>query len=99
MIRALAKATDPAAFGGKAVQLGAAIRAGLPVPAGFAVSFEHVDATACGDPAALAALHASCPGSTPCAVRSSAIGEDSDATSFAGTHLSVLGMCGFAAVV
>ena len=99
MIRALAEATDPAVFGGKAVALGAAIRAGLPVPAGFALSSEHVKATACGDPAALAALQALCPGSTPCAVRSSAIGEDSGATSFAGTHLSVLGVCDFAAVV
>jgi pyruvate, water dikinase len=99
MIQALAEAMDPAAFGGKAVQLGAAIRAGLPVPAGFALSFEQVEATACGDPVALAALQASCPGSTPCVVRSSAIGEDSGAASFAGTHLSVLGVCGFAAIV
>lgn len=104
MIRTLADAMDPAAFGGKAVQLGAAIRAGLPVPAGFAVSFEQVEATACGDPAALAALQASCLDSTPCvvrswAVRSSAIGEDAGATSFAGTHLSVLGVCGLTAVV
>ena len=98
MIRQLAEATDAAAFGGKATQLGAAIRAGLPVPAGFALSFEQVEATACGDPAALAALQALDLGSTPCAVRSSAIGEDTGATSFAGTHLSVLGVCGFAAV-
>ncbi|MDQ4104496.1 MAG: hypothetical protein M3186_12575 [Actinomycetota bacterium] len=99
MIRALDEARDPAAFGGKAVQLSAAIRAGLPVPAGFAISFEHVEATACGDSAALAELQALWVGSTPCAVRSSAIGEDSGATSFAGTHLSVLGVCGFTAVV
>ncbi len=104
MIRALAEATDPAAFGGKAVQLGAAIRAGLPVPAGFALSSEQVEATAGGDPAALAELQALCPDSMRCAVpswavRSSAIGEDSGAASFAGTHLSVLGVCGFAAVV
>lgn len=99
MIRALAEATDPAAFGGKAVQLAAAIRAGLPVPAGFVLSSEHVDATAGGDPAALAALEASCVATTPCAVRSSAIGEDSAAASFAGTHQSVLGVFGFAAVV
>ena len=99
MIRALADAMDAAAFGGKAVQLGAAIRAGLPVPAGFALSSGHVKATACGDPAVLAALQALCSCSAPCAVRSSAIGEDSGATSFAGTHLSVLGVCGFPAVV
>lgn len=99
MIRALAEAMDAAAFGGKAVQLGAAIRAGLPVPSGFVLSSEHVTATACGDPAALAELQALCLGSRPCTVRSSAIGEDSGAASFAGTHLSVLGVCGFAAVV
>jgi pyruvate,water dikinase len=99
MIRALAEATDPAAFGGKAVQLGAAIRAGLPVPAGFALSSDQVQATTRGDPTALAALQASCPDGTPWAVRSSAIGEDSGAASFAGTHLSVLGVCSFAAVV
>jgi pyruvate,water dikinase len=99
MIRALADATDPAVFGGKAVQLGAAIRAGLPVPAGFALSSEQLEATTRGDPAALAALQAAYRDSTPRAVRSSAIGEDSDAASFAGTHLSVLGVCGFANVV
>ena len=99
MIRPLAEATDAAAFGGKATQLGAAIRAGLPVPAGFALSFEQAEAMACGDPAALAALQALDVGSTPCAVRSSAIGEDTGATSFAGTHVSVLGVCGFAALV
>ena len=56
MIRALADAVDSAAFGGKAVQLGAAVRAGLPVPAGFAVSFDQVDATARGDTAAATGL-------------------------------------------
>lgn len=99
MIRPLAEATDPAAFGGKAVQLGAAIRAGLPVPAGLALSFGQVHATTRGDATALAALRASCRDGRPWAVRSSAIGEDSGAASFAGTHLSVLGVRGFAAVV
>jgi len=99
MIRALAAAADAAAFGDKAVQLGAAIRAGLPVPAGFAMSSEQVQATTRGDPIALAALRASCPDGRPWAVRSSAIGEDSGVASFAGTHLSVLGVGGFAAVV
>ena len=44
MIHAFAEARDPAAFGGKAVQFGVGIRAGLPVPAGFAVSADHVEA-------------------------------------------------------
>lgn len=99
MIRPLAEATDPAAFGGKAVQLGAAIRAGLPVPVGFALSFGQVHATTRGNATALAALQAACRDGRPWAVRSSAIGEDSVAASFAGTHRSVLGVCGFAAVV
>ena len=34
---------DDAEHGGKAAQLGAALRAGLPVPPGFALAHEHVD--------------------------------------------------------
>ena len=34
----LAEATDPAQFGAKAVRIGALVRAGLPVPDGFAIS-------------------------------------------------------------
>ncbi len=37
----LAEAHDESAFGGKAVQLGAAVRAGLPVPAGFALTADR----------------------------------------------------------
>lgn len=99
MIRVLAEARDVAAFGGKAVQLGMGIRAGLPVPAGFAVSSDHVDAVARGDADAVAALDACCSDGALRAVRSSAIGEDSGTASFAGAHLSVLGVCGAAAVV
>jgi len=98
MIRPLAEVTDPVRFGGKAVQLGAAIRSGLPVPGGFALSYEDVDAVADGDPSALAALASACADDRPRAVRSSAIGEDSTAASFAGTHLSLLGVRGAAAV-
>jgi pyruvate, water dikinase len=99
MILSLADATDPAAFGGKAAQIGQAIRAGLPVPAGFALSPEHVGAVADGAAPALAALRSACVAGVPYAVRSSAIGEDSAGASFAGAHLTVLGVCGFAAVV
>jgi pyruvate,water dikinase len=104
MIRALADAVDSAAFGGKAVQLGAAVRAGLPVPAGFAVSFDQVDATARGDTAAATGLKTACAAIIGCvdrprAVRSSAVGEDSRTASFAGAHESVLGVCDFDAIV
>jgi hypothetical protein len=49
----LADARDDRAFGGKAVQLGAAIRAGLPVPDGFALAADFVAAVVQGDAAAL----------------------------------------------
>jgi pyruvate,water dikinase len=96
----LADARDQRAFGGKAVQLGAAIRAGLPVPEGFALAAELVEAVARGDQAALADVGAVCSRLTgPLAVRSSAVGEDSAAASFAGQHATFLNMCGVAAVV
>ena len=40
----LADATDERRFGGKAVQLGAAIRAGLPVLDGFALAADFAEA-------------------------------------------------------
>lgn len=91
----LVAAEDPEAFGGKAVQLGAALRAGLPVPDGFAVSWHAVETIASSDGADLELVA----WPDPCAVRSSAIGEDSGEASFAGTHLSLLGVSGDEAVV
>lgn len=84
-------------FGGKAVQLGAALRAGLPVPGGFAIAWDVVGAVASQGRLALDAPPDVWP--DPCAVRSSAVDEDSAAASFAGAHLSVLGVRGDAAVV
>ena len=52
----LAEAREEWEFGGKAVQLGAAIRAGLPVPEGVALPAALVAAVAAGDPAAVAEL-------------------------------------------
>jgi pyruvate,water dikinase len=86
--RALAdlRASDEALFGGKSASLGELIAAGIPVPPGFAAStaadLEQIaDAyRALGEPAV--------------AVRSSAIGEDSAETTFAGmqdTYLWVRG--------
>ena len=87
----LADAVAESAFGGKAVSLGAAIRAGLPVPPGVALGTTLVDRLAAGDPAAVADIL-----STPhipearLAVRSSAVGEDSADASFAGQHATRL---------
>jgi pyruvate, water dikinase len=89
----LSEATDPAVFGGKAVALGAAARAGLPVPAGFALSVDVVESVVRGRDGVLGALRAVCAGGGPRAVRSSAVGEDSAVASFAGAHCTVLGVC------
>jgi pyruvate,water dikinase len=91
----LVEARDERAFGGKAVQLGAGIRAGLPVPDGFALSADLVEAVALGDKEARARLAAICAGLTgPLAVRSSAVGEDSAGASFAGQHATFLNVVG-----
>lgn len=84
-------------FGGKAVQLGTALRAGLPVPDGFAIAWEAVDALVSHGASALERPSDGWP--NPCAVRSSAVDEDSADASFAGAHLSVLGVCGEDAVL
>jgi pyruvate,water dikinase len=88
---ALGEARDEWELGGKAVQLGAAIRAGLPVPEGVVLPAALVAAVAAGDPAAvaeLAVVRDFLPG--PLAIRSSCTGEDSAAASFAGQHLTQL---------
>lgn len=93
----LAEADDPESFGGKSAQLCAALRAGLPVPEGFALDWKGVNAFVAGEAAALDAVLAVAD-ECPWAVRSSAIGEDSADASFAGTHVSVLGVVGSEAV-
>jgi pyruvate,water dikinase len=95
----LADVTDPMAFGGKAAALGSAIRAGLPVPNGVALSVDTVEAVVRADPDDVPALHRVCAGGGPRAVRSSAVGEDSAGASFAGAHCTVLGVCDPEAVV
>lgn len=88
----LPEATDASRFGGKAVHLAAAAAAGLPVPGGLAVSWQLAGAIADGDPEATAELAgAALPGDL-LAVRSSGVGEDSEAASFAGQHLTLLGV-------
>jgi hypothetical protein len=87
----LADAHDESRFGAKATGLGAAARAGLPVPPGYALSGDFVDAVAAGKQEAvddLVAKTSSLAG--PLAVRSSAADEDGADASFAGQHLTLL---------
>jgi pyruvate,water dikinase len=78
-------------YGGKAAQLAAAAGAGLPVPRGIALSVELVQAIAAGSPAAIADFERAWRLlQAPLAVRSSAVGEDSEEASFAGQHLTCL---------
>jgi len=95
----LGQALDAGIYGGKAVHLGTAIRHGLPVPPGYAMSTGFVDAVAAGDPSALAAVATISAELGLVAVRSSAVDEDSEGASFAGAHLSVLGVTGSSAIV
>ena len=90
---ALTEELDDRLFGGKAAQLAAATRAGLPVPAGIALPFGLVDAVAAGDREArqqLAAISRTL--AAPLVARSSAVGEDSEQASFAGQHLTRLNL-------
>jgi pyruvate,water dikinase len=87
----LAEAGDEQLFGGKSAGLARAIRAGLPVPAGFALSVDAVDSVVGATEEATSALEevlALLGGSV--AVRSSAVGEDAQETSFAGQHATIL---------
>lgn len=92
----LAGAGDDAIYGGKAAQLAAALSAGLPVPGGFALGWQTVREVVHGGVELEEHLAGLGPG--PWAVRSSAIGEDSAGASFAGTHVTVLGVVGPTAV-
>lgn len=87
----LEEAHDERRFGGKAVGLGVALRAGFAVPPGFALAVELVDGVHDGASEALRACERilSALGG-PVAVRSSAVGEDGASASFAGQHLTKL---------
>ena len=87
----LVDALDETQFGGKAASLAKSLRAGLPVPPGFALPPALVEAVFDGHADTLKHLRSEFKGlAGPCAVRSSAIGEDSDQASFAGQHVSIL---------
>jgi len=87
----LREVADTSVFGSKAVGLGEAVRAGLPVPDGFALSGPTVEAVAAGDEPTIEAVTAAVrPLAGPFAVRSSAVDEDGADASFAGQHLTLL---------
>ncbi|MGH2852113.1 MAG: PEP/pyruvate-binding domain-containing protein [Solirubrobacteraceae bacterium] len=87
----LVEAADVSLFGSKAVGLGDALRDGLPVPPGIALSGQIVDAVAGGDVAAIERVAAAAgPLGGPLAVRSSAVDEDGAEASFAWQHLTLL---------
>ena len=92
---AFGRAIEVSLFGSKAVGLGDAVRAGLPVPRGVALSGDLVAAIAAGEGRSVEKLTqavASLP--PPFAVRSSAVDEDGTTASFAGQHLTVLNVHG-----
>ena len=102
VLTGLAAAGNAGRFGGKAAQLAAALGAGLPVPGGWALGWSEVDALARQETyerALDAAVRSAVSGGGPVAVRSSAVGEDSEGASFAGAHLTVLGVVGGEAVI
>jgi hypothetical protein len=87
----LVDAEDTSLFGSKAVGLGQAVRDGLTVPPGVALSGAIVDAVAAGDQEAIDKVTAAVrPLGGPLAVRSSAVDEDGADASFAGQHLTLL---------
>jgi pyruvate,water dikinase len=90
-IVALESAVDEKIFGAKAVGLGQAIRDGLPVPPGVALSGSIVEDVASGEASAIKEVVKRVgPLGGPLAVRSSAVDEDGAAASFAGQHLTLL---------
>jgi phosphoenolpyruvate synthase/pyruvate phosphate dikinase len=87
----LAEALEETLFGAKAVQLGQAVRDGLPVPPGVALAGSIVEQVASGQESAIDEVEQAVRSlSGPLAVRSSAVGEDSADASFAGQHLTLL---------
>lgn len=84
-------ALDESRYGGKCASLARALQAGLPVPGGYALDTEIVARIAGGNKADCERVRGLFKDLAPAmAARSSAIGEDSKAASFAGMHLSVL---------
>ena len=97
---------DDARFGGKSASLGELIANGIAVPPGFALSadaYRRAGEEAALEPAgavreAIVAAYEALGDAPPVAVRSSAIGEDSSAATFAGQQESYLWVRGAGAV-
>jgi pyruvate,water dikinase len=91
MFLPLGDVVDARAFGEKALNLGMAIRAGITVPPGIALSSALVDQIAAGDAAAVKSVLASpdLPRAR-LAVRASTIGEDTAAATISGRHATCL---------
>lgn len=85
----LEHASDRAHYGNKAVRLGEALRAQLPVPGGVALPVAFVELVARAEPALGSQLESMLATSTV-AVRSSATSEDGTGASFAGLHVTGL---------
>jgi phosphoenolpyruvate synthase/pyruvate phosphate dikinase len=84
-------AHDESLYGSKAVGLGDATRADLPIPPGVAIAGDLVEAVAGGDAAAIEQVGEMVrPLGGPLAVRSSAVDEDGADASFAGQHMTLL---------
>ena len=98
MLITLGSSIDAQVYGGKAARLSETLRAGLPVPPGFALHTGFVARTAQSNllPNERAALEHSLAQfkDGAVAVRSSAIGEDGTSASFAGQHASFLNVRG-----
>jgi phosphoenolpyruvate synthase/pyruvate phosphate dikinase len=91
----LIEARDTKLYGSKAVDLGQALRDGLPVPPGVALAGSVVDAVAGRDEQAIErVLESVRPLGPRLAVRSSAADEDGAEASFAGQHLTLLNVPG-----
>ena len=94
-VAALEEAHDAATFGGKASQLAVALGHRLPVPGGFALCPQMVEAVSTGNAAAIDRVRPILGDVGTCvAVRSSAIGEDGASASFAGQHATILHVLG-----
>jgi pyruvate,water dikinase len=89
------QASDAERFGGKSASLGELLRAGIPVPPGFAISTDAGEELTDGLRQEIGERYAALGDEVPVAVRSSALGEDSAEATFAGqqdTYLWVRGV-------
>lgn len=82
---------DEERFGGKVISLAEACRASLPVPPGYGIEVELVNAVVADESAAIESVKETFRDmACSVAVRSSAVGEDSSEASFAGQHDTIM---------